>query len=202
MKYLKLLLILILLSACTTNKKEEIKKPTINIQKKPSSREENIKKSKNLPKSFYVSQKARFTVDKIEDFYNTDLGQFSYYKPSKDEGTYTVTWNLLDGSEVYSCHVLYNKNNPSTWCKCNDSEAFNRWLNGEELLEYQEEIIEDNKEEKENRDNKEIENKKLERYQEMCNNSNVSDYLDLYDEYEQEFEDEDDAYDFYYEYCK
>ena len=199
MKYLKLLLILILLSACTTNKKEEIKKPTINIQKKPSSREEDMKKSKNLPKSFYVSQKARFTVDKIEDFYNTDLGQFSYYKPSKDEGTYTVTWNLLDGSEVYSCHVLYNKNNPSTWCKCNDSEAFNRWLNGEELLEYQEEIIEDNKEE---RDPEEIEKKKLEWYQEMCNNSNVSDYLDLYDEYEQEFEDEDDAYDFYYEYCE
>ena len=199
MKNIKLLLILILLSACTTNKKEEIKKPTINIQKKPSSREEDMKKSKNLPKSFYVSQKARFTVDKIEDFYNTDLGQFSYYKPSKDEGTYTVTWNLLDGSEVYSCHVLYNKNNPSTWCKCNDSEAFNRWLNGEELLEYQEEIIEDNKEE---RDPEEIEKKKLEWYQEMCNNSNVSDYLDLYDEYEQEFEDEDDAYDFYYEYCE
>ena len=199
MKNIKLLLILILLSACTTNKKEEIKKPTINIQKKPSSKEEEMKKSKNLPKSFYVSQKARFTVDKIEDFYNTDLGQFSYYKPSKDEGTYTVTWNLLDGSEVYSCHVLYNKNNPSTWCKCNDSEAFNRWLNGEELLEYQEEIIEDNKEE---RDPEEIEKKKLEWYQEMCNNSNVSDYLDLYDEYEQEFEDEDDAYDFYYEYCK
>ena len=199
MKYIKLLLILILLGACTTNKKEEIKKPTINIQKKPSSREEDMKKSKNLPKSFYVSQKARFTVDKIEDFYNTDLGQFSYYKPSKEEGTYTVTWNLLDGSEVYSCHVLYNKNNPSTWCKCNDSEAFNRWLNGEELLEYQEEIIEDNKEE---RDPEEIEKKKLEWYQEMCNNSNVSDYLDLYDEYEQEFEDEDDAYDFYYEYCE
>lgn len=199
MKKLILLLILILLSACTTNKKEEIKKPTINIQKKPSSREEDMKKSKNLPKSFYVSQKARFTVDKIEDFYNTDLGQFSYYKPSKDEGTYTVTWNLLDGSEVYSCHVLYNKNNPSTWCKCNDSEAFNRWLNGEELLEYQEEIIEENKEE---RDFEEIEKKKLEWYQEMCNNSNVSDYLDLYDEYEQEFEDEDDAYDFYYEYCE
>lgn len=199
MKYIKLLLILILLSACTTNKKEEIKKPTINIQKKPSSREEDMKKSKNLPKSFYASQKARFTVDKIEDFYNTYLGQFSYYKPSKDEGTYTVTWNLFDGSEVYSCHVLYNKNNPSTWCKCNDSEAFNRWLNGEELLEYQEEIIEDNKEE---RDPEEIEKKKLERYQEMCNNSNVSDYLDLYDEYEQEFEDEDDAYDFYYEYCE
>ena len=199
MKNLKLLLILILLSACTTNKKEEIKKPTINIQKKPSSREEDMKKSKNLPKSFYVSQKARFTVDKIEDFYNTDLGQFSYYKPSKDEGTYTVTWNLLDGSEVYSCYVLYNKNNPSTWCKCNDSEAFNRWLNGEELLEYQEEIIEDNKEE---RDPEEIEKKKLEWYQEMCNNSNVSDYLDLYDEFEQEFEDEDDAFDFYYEYCE
>ena len=199
MKNIKLLLILILLSACTTNKKEEIKKPTINIQKKPSSREEDMKKSKNLPKSFYVSQKARFTVDKIEDFYNTDLGQFSYYKPSKDEGTYTVTWNLLDGSEVYSCHVLYNKNNPSTWCKCNDSDAFNRWLNGEKLLEYQEEIIEDNKEE---RDPEEIEKKKLEWYQEMCNNSNVSDYLDLYDEYEQEFEDEDDAFDFYYEYCE
>ena len=199
MKNIKLLLILILLSACTINKKEVTNNSTINIQKKPSSREEDMKKSKNLPKSFYVSQKARFTVDKIEDFYNTDLGQFSYYKPSKDEGTYTVTWNLLDGSEVYSCHVLYNKNNPSTWCKCNDSEAFNRWLNGEELLEYQEEIIEDNKEE---RDPEEIEKKKLEWYQEMCNNPNVSDYLDLYDEYEQEFEDEDDAYDFYYEYCE
>lgn len=198
MKKLILFLILILLTACTTNKKEEIKKPTINIQKKPSSREEEIKESKKLPKSFN-SDKLVVNVDEVEEFYNTDLGHFSYYIPREDKGDYKVTWNLQDESEVYCCFVESDKYQKSTWCKCYKSEAYDRWLNGEELLEYQEEIIEDNKEE---RDPEEIEKKKLEWYQEMCNNSNVSDYLDLYDEYEQEFEDEDDAYDFYYEYCE
>lgn len=205
MKFIKIFIILIMLSACSLYEEPKFTFPD------HEKIMEEIEKRKKLPQSFFTSWNPKFKAEEIEDFYNSDLGIFSYYKRNEETKNFTVTWNLLDGSEVYKCVVIQGKNQAkrkTTWCACNESEAYDRWLNGEtELIRYQEEIVEEDNQKNEQKpiqkkSYEEREKERLERYQEMCNHYYVSDYLDLYDEFEQEFEDEDDAFDFYYKYCK